>query len=200
MSSEQLAMAGCDEYAIQKLLSQSIISDITSHRIAHCIGAYDTTQNKVFCRNGTVRLIEPFSGRCGPDNPDDSETKYRCTDCLTRFEIQQAATVKVDVTVSTEHVDLRKVFGEDSTVRTCPGCNTPATFEGVACAHMHCLRCHAHWCWICREQFSTTVDCYDHMNEMEYVEDVNHHRDTYTIVPETILINRHDGEYGPYFE
>jgi len=102
---------------------------------------------------------------------DESSGPYRCASCLTTY-IEQARLLeerKTDPRTLLDQFVKEGVIQAGALVRTCPGpCGHLAyRAEGPACAHMHCSSCGVDWCWVCRAVFSTSQECYGHMDASE---------------------------------
>ncbi|RDD43329.1 ATP-dependent RNA helicase DEAH12, chloroplastic [Trichoplax sp. H2] len=56
---------------------------------------------------------------------------------------------------------------KSNNVKRCPGKNCSAAIEKSAgCNHMECNFCHTHFCWICLAAFTTSSECYYHLEQM----------------------------------
>jgi hypothetical protein len=202
------------------LAAQCAVDGNMSHRIAVCKGGphpvledkEPTGKYSIKCRSGRVRVLEPYVGTCGVDNPDDDTTEYQCPECtsaqetynvyLATQEAQDKARLDNIMIHTKEDVEeVMKAHASGTVFRKCPGCENNGvtnyvTLEYVGCcSHIHCGTCQMHWCWICRANFNTSNECYQHMNEFDdsdHEDDDDNHRDCYNVHWDTPLDNTDD--------
>uniref|UniRef100_A0A0R3S3U5 E3 ubiquitin-protein ligase parkin n=1 Tax=Elaeophora elaphi TaxID=1147741 RepID=A0A0R3S3U5_9BILA len=126
----------------------------------HCFyllgkSTYDEYQRQAAERFVTLEKEGVFCPRanCGASflwefNP--SNPKITCPECHFLF----CGLCRQLECICLEYDSTMKII--ERTCRRCPSCGTPTERNG-GCAHMHCLQCGEHWCFLCVKSWSE--DC-----------------------------------------
>jgi hypothetical protein len=190
--SRRLRCPGCSQNIQSRVLQlpgiKTKVLELASSfaKVGYCCG--------VGCKTRAIGLEENHNA-CGTDNNDDNVTDFRCGGCLSIYEKLLINEAKQANFIENSEDDIKKVleaYPKGTVFRTCPGCNLYSTRDasGGSCAHMNCKRCNIHWCWVCRDRFDSSSECYAHMDAME--DEDEFHTDPYEITSSTILVPHRD--------
>lgn len=198
----------------------SLASDTFLHEFAYVSVSYimnitkliitsQNTPNKIgYCKNAECK--NPIVGinikhKCSASTDDSHNNDYFfCDTCVIAREkkiIDRVSSLSLTSMSSNNNnkEDLRDIFRSfppGTIFRTCPGCMyyiTRISDPEEKCAHMSCPNCKIFFCWICRESFESSGECYTHMDDEEdYAKENGLHYDVYDITANTLLLPHAD--------
>jgi hypothetical protein len=108
-----------------------------------------------------------------PDCPQiyrltEKATTFLCSTCLSpactacRVVTHDGMSCEEYQDLSSEGTKAFQKWKEENDVRDCPNCKVG--IEKISgCNHMACKQCGSHICWFCMKVYSTSGECYGHM-------------------------------------